>query len=361
LIYSSLFAGLGLVAKLTLLFLVPILAIIAIIQLVAFSELSWKTIRRAFAKAFLAAIIILFVINAAYYFRDSFLPLGRFHFQSIYFNHLQASLSHFSQMPIPVPSNYLYSIDLRKYNEFLKYGDPSRTFSGNYLLGEYRDSGKFWYYYLVIGMIKLPLSTIIFLLISGVAGMRNFSMKAFLTNYCFFLVPTLGFFLVLSIANPFQIGIRYLLVIWPLLYLLMGYGFVKLNQFKKGSLLNWLAPVYLFFSVLFYFPWVIAYTNELITNKKTMYKIMADTNIDYGQSRKEKAKILEQNPKIKLATEKPDTGWILIDDLQLVNPRYFYQNPYRWLYVNFEPVAHFQFVNLLFHITEADLKRKGLQ
>jgi len=359
-IYCSVCAGFGLVAKLTLLYLVPILASIAIIQFSALRAISWKTVRFAAAKAFVSIIIILLVINTVYYFRHSFVPIGQYHFRSGSFKNLQASWSFFKWLPIPVPENYLYAVDLLKFNEFLKYGDPLRTYPGNYFFGEYRDSGRFWYYYLVAGFFKMPISTLIFMFISLVFGALNFSKKQFLQTYSFFVVPIIGFFLVLTIVNPFQIGVRYLLVIWPSIYLSMGYGFVKIDQIKGWWILNWVAPVYLFFSVAFYFPWVMAYTNELIIDKKTVYKKMADTNIDYGQARIEINNILKQHPEIKFASEKPDTGWILIDDLQLVNPRHYYQNPYNWLYANFEPVAQFQFVNLLFHISETDLKNKGL-
>ena len=87
----------------------------------------------------------------------------------------------------------------------------------------------------------------------------------------------------------------------------------------------------------FFFPNLISYTNELIPDKKKAYKIMADSNLDYGQGNFSIANYLQKHKDVQLATDTmAKTGKFVLginDYLDIYG-----SGKYGWL-KNFEPVA----------------------
>lgn len=176
----------------------------------------------------------------------------------------------------------------------------------SFLLGKYSNTG--WrHYYLVAFLLKTPIP-IILLLVSYFFLRRKLVLK---DNY-FLLIPIILIFLNVSLSKK-QIGLRYILPIYPFLFVLLsqivsskfkafdpssGGGFLSL-KFKVGFwiLLGW----YLFSSLRIY-PDYLAYFNEFSGGPDNGWKYLADSNIDWGQDLKglKKYLIKENNPEILL-------------------------------------------------------------
>ncbi|HNN32375.1 MAG TPA: hypothetical protein PKJ70_10845, partial [Chitinophagaceae bacterium] len=105
-----------------------------------------------------------------------------------------------------------------------------------------------------------------------------------------------------------------------------------------------------FFSVAKYYPNLIPYTNELVTNKAKVYEKLMDTSIDYGQSKLDASNFLQQNTDFKTLTETPQTGKYLVSMQQLVLHQMYKDTSYNWLIKNYEPIGMYKYVYLQFKI-----------
>src|SRR5262249_46578242 len=117
------------------------------------------------------------------------------------------------------------------------------------------------------------------------------------------------------------------------------------------GLLVWLAV-----STFSYFPQMIPYMNELVLDRKFAYKILADSNLDWGQNQKLVEQFLSKNPDVTLNPERPVTGRVLVSVNRLVGtkPRYA---PIAWL-LQYRPVAHVGYANLLYIIPTPNVARQ---
>src|SRR5205085_10886819 len=100
-----------------------------------------------------------------------------------------------------------------------------------------------------------------------------------------------------------------LLIVFPLLYIALG----KLFQYTASARLQYKllaagAIAYSFISVAIYYPYIIPYTNEFVSNKKTVYKKILDSSIDYGQADESVSTFIATHPCYKKASSLPDTG-----------------------------------------------------
>jgi hypothetical protein len=114
-------------------------------------------------------------------------------------------------------------------------------------------------------------------------------------------------------------------------------------------------PFILMYSVCtfyFYFPNLIAYSNEFVLPKRNAYKIMADSNIDFRQSYFLLEKYLKSHPDVKWAPKKPQPGKFIIGINEYLNLN---NGTNTWLR-EFIPIRQVHHSYLLFQITEKDFK-----
>jgi hypothetical protein len=148
-----------------------------------------------------------------------------------------------------------------------------------------------------------------------------------------------------------QIGIRYYLVIFPLLHIYAGSLFVKWNLFsQRNKALSILSGVYLVVSVLSYFPYYLPYFNEFVWNRSSAYKYLADSNLDWGQGRHEFEKYLIDNPDASYPARYVRAGHFIVSANDLVG---IAKDPaiYAWLRNNFEPVDNVAYSYFVFRVT----------
>ena len=164
-----------------------------------------------------------------------------------------------------------------------------------------------WRYFFCTMAVKTPLLSLalaglglVFLIVSR---------KPIITKALIFIPPF--FFLGASIFNGINIGLRHILPIYPFLFLLGGIPGAMIADMRSGVIKKMLAGVLLIFLGLFVFrslamgPDYLAYTNELVGGPEQGAKLVADSNLNWGQDNKRLAEfVLEKKiPLITIASE----------------------------------------------------------
>lgn len=301
--------------------------------------------------AALMAVVGILVINAGFLFNRSLTPLGEYAFQSELFQSLQQS-PWLKGLPAPLPYPYLEGLDLVRFRERSGWG-----YGKIYLLGELRSEQGFPGYYLVAWLFKVPLAIQVALLLAAWAYWRRKPGRKFWDDEWFLVGPVLFFGLYFNFFYRAQIGIRYLLVIFPLVLILCANLLSGWAQLRRGQKLGALGlALYLVISVFSYYPHLIPYFNELLIDRKLAYKILADSNLDWGQADGYVRAYMANHPEAILAPEEPVGGVILISPNSLlgisVKP-----NTYRWLRENFRPSGTIAYSYLVFEVSPEALER----
>ena len=187
-----------------------------------------------------------------------------------------------------------YGLDLWPYHAGLWYQwNHARTGQNGFLMGECSTQG-WWYFYVVAFLIKTPITTLILLAISLAVFLAR-TAKGDWINQAFLLVPAAVFFGFFSVYHSLAIGLRYILPIYPFLFVFAGeaVSFLLLKKSLTAILLalmswyvvtsSWIHPHYL------------AYFNELVGGPANGHKYLVDSNLDWGQDLKGLRKFMDQH------------------------------------------------------------------
>lgn len=211
----------------------------------------------------------------------------------------------FGSLPIPIPVNMLQGVDLQQAD----FEPPYRLWS--FLLGEWQKPG-WWYFYFVAALFKTPLPTLIligwacFRLMTGrtrgrshhqgelqrsivdtdplqtrtspeVAGIPSLRLEL-LTLLC----PPVLLLVLLSSQSGLSMHFRYALPVLPFLAILASAvlhpSASRTRLAAVLALVGWQA-----FSVLAISPYWLSYFNELAGGPAGGYRILTDSNVDWGQ------------------------------------------------------------------------------
>jgi len=338
------------VAQLTKQSLTHLLIIFSLIAIILFIQQKKVTAlnKNFILKLVVSFVIFLFIINAGFLFSGTGQSLSSYQFKSSVFNSIQRLFSFAGSMPLPFPEPYISGLDLTMNIDEMGAGLPETSGNVN-ILGESRMKSGFWYYYFVTLFFKTPVPVLFLccLLLYILWRQEKYSLRnAFIPFFCI-----LYFLIYFSFFYNSQVGIRHIIMIFPLLYVLLGKTADWL--FSKRAVFV-LLVVYSIITYYLFFPNLIAYSNEFIANKKNAYRIIGNANLDYGQSYFLLHKFMDKHQSVKFADETPSTGQFVIavgDYLDVNNT-----GRYKWLQ-NFKPVAHVAHSFLLFDISENDFKK----
>lgn len=346
--------GISFVCKASLLFLSPLLALLYLFLLLT-RKIRFK-IKPLIVYGLLTCVIAVAVINISYVGKDSFHSLSQMGVSSTAFRKL-ASTPVINKIPIPVPANYVDALDLLQYHSEIGAGKMDSTYPGLFVNGNRKQQGGFWYYYLFIGLFKIPIA----ILLVVAAGLLTLAVKykyvlTRLNKFIWFLFPAIFFFIILSCFNSFQLGFRHFLLVYPLLFIsiaaVLAYWRTRLRFYWPvvGMLF-----IYMMASVMLYFSNFIPYTNEFLVDKKNAFRLMRDASLDYGQSDGYLRLYLLQNPDVAIPPDSPKAGKYIVTMTQLLDEGpYGTKHKYTWL-LNFQPIAHYKFSMFIFHISEEDV------
>jgi hypothetical protein len=254
---------------------------------------------------------------------------------------------------VPTPYPFVEGLDWITFKERTGAG-----FGRIYLLGEVYDGGISGYY-IIASLLKVPIATQIILWIALVAYFAK-QHKSFWEDEWFLLWLVLFYTIYFNFLYNAQIGIRYYLVVFPLLYVFAGRLFKewqKISRTQKG--LSFALALYLVVSVLSYYPNYLAYFNEIVWDRKMAYKYLADSNLAWGQDYyalkvyRAEHRDVGKAPEIPYPLPRTRTYFAPVN--QLVGVSY---DPatYQWLRENFEPVGMIAPSYLLFEITPGQMQ-----
>lgn len=362
---SATAVGVSLLAKYTCLFLFPIFFFISLVSKAPLvfqtgeekRKLFGSFIKKGATLSTLYLIIAIFILNVGFLFNKPFSPLGTYSFGNTRnVKRLERYIPFLKSVPLPTPHPYLEGLYLVKEMERKHTGyDPP------YLLGKVNAKGGFKSYFFYVFLYKVPLAMQIILFLALLHYVLNFEKFYFFRNEVFIFVPIIFYMVYLNFLLKAQLGIRYLLPVLPLIHTFSGSLFVNWKEWRPAYKLTLLGLIAFYvISVLSYSPHFLAYFNELVGDRKKAYKILAESNLDWGQSKWYLEEYMKRNPDAIYAPDRPMSGKIVISANQLsgaaggVSPE-----AYRWLRENFEPVGHIAYCYLIYRVDAETLQKMG--
>ena len=317
-----------------------------------FHSAGWRGIGQAairYVKYLLVAMLIsILIINVGFLFNRTFESFSNYQFRSDVFQGLQQNISFI----VPTPYPYLEGLDWVVQRERTGIG-----YGLIYLFGILQDQG-FQGYYFIASLYKEPIATQLFEVAALVTYSFNKQRRAtFWRNEIFLLLPVLFFATYFNFFYNAQIGIRYYLVLFPLLFVFTGNLFSNWNGFlpwQKSLSIGLM--IYLAISVLSYYPYYITYFNELVWNKTQTYKILADSNLDWGQSKSDVQRYFADHQNAKRPSARPESGQFVVSVNRLVGVSTDPQR-FAWLRENFEPIKTVANSYLIYDISQDDVTR----
>jgi Dolichyl-phosphate-mannose-protein mannosyltransferase len=300
--------------------------------------------------AAVSAMCVVGVLNVGYLFDRTFLPLGSYDFESASFRSLQ-NPGLLQKIPVPIPYPVLQGLDQATHNDAIGV-----TYGNIYLLGNLRRNGDadfhgFKSYYLVAWLVKEPIALQI-LFVWGLLRMFRFGRDRGFSVVL--LVATVVLVAGLSLFSKAQIGIRHILPALAIEIVIAASVFSEWSSYSRrrksalGLLVVWLAA-----SSLSYYPHMIPYMNETVFDRKLAYRVLADSNLDWGQDMSLVRKFLKDNPDVVLDPDVPVSGRILVSANRLVGVAPKEKGPLVWA-LQYKPIAHVGYAHLLFQVSHED-------
>jgi hypothetical protein len=354
LIFLAAAVGVAQLTKQTALLLLPIMLVLGAAR--AFGRPA--AFRLYFKKKFLLhsvvfVLIVLFIINLGYFFDGTFSSFRdcRQWFATATLESVPPDLlapksavaTLLERIPLPVPRAYLEGLILGTY-----YNATGTGHGPIYLLGQLSQYGH-WYYFVVAFLLKTPLPTLALLAAALWITIKSgqFSLRS---DEAALLVSAAVLFVFFSFCNTAQLGIRYILPVYPFLYVLLG-KIVSQNMTRAKTGIVAGVCVYLVVSFMSYAPHFISYFNEICWNRTQLCKYLADSNLDWGQNDNYLAEYLQlhNNEEIHVNPRQPTSGKIIVDVNDLVGVRGDASN-FKWLRDNYQPVGNVAYSWLIYDV-----------
>lgn len=202
-----------------------------------------------------------------------------------------------------LPEAYIYGLlDVL----YVSHGRPT------FLLGNWYITGK-WYYFPVAFVIKSTLAFMALLLLAIVGfalganraapeasgpksgGARSTAPMSTARSLLFLTLPPALYFLV-SMSSKMNLGVRHILPIFPFLIALAAAGGWRLWQRSRAwAVVVAVLVAFHIFSSLRSFPDYLPYSNELFGGKQKTYQLLNTSNADWGQGLKQTVRYLEDH------------------------------------------------------------------
>jgi hypothetical protein len=311
LLYAGVILGLALVSKYTALLLVPILLTQVLILFFISKE---KRIRNTVI-VLLTLFAVSSIIVCLFYFNSNYnlLLFDRTFNSSL----LNAVLKNpiISKIPILLPYDYIKGFDIVSFIN--SAGFPS-VFWGKF----YRPGINIWYYYIVIMLVKIPIPILLLTLFGSFCIIKKHYKNKLLY---FFLIPPIIILACFSFFTDRQLGIRYILFVFPYIIIASIYAIKIFIVYKSKLAINicYLFLLWIMFESFYIYPNYLTYFNQFIGGSANGHKRFADSNLDWGQDLPAVKKWLtgKNNPKISLIYFGP-TNPALYDIKQSNTPEY---------------------------------------
>jgi len=170
------------------------------------------------------------------------------------------------RVPIPLGAHLLGILGV------LRHGYEGH---GIYFLGNWSGHGH-PLYFVVAFLIKTPIPALILLMLGAFAFFR---IKIGRNER--FIIFTIAVFFLAASFSKLQLGLRYILPIYPFLFIMAARSIEIDKRWVKAAIFV-LAGCYIFVNLAIR-PHYLSYFNELIGGPRNGYKYLRDSNIDWGQ------------------------------------------------------------------------------
>ncbi len=174
--------------------------------------------------------------------------------------------------PVPFPT---YFRGIRWLQNYAQIGAPA------FLMGQ-RSTEGWWYYFLVAFTIKTPIPTLILLATAVVLTARD---RLDVAKREYVLYIPVGAFAMAALFSFLNIGYRHILPVLPFLLIVASkvilWARTRWAQLALLALCLWYA-----LSSISMYPHYLAYFNEVIGGPENGYEYLVDSNLDWGQDLK---------------------------------------------------------------------------
>jgi len=171
---------------------------------------------------------------------------------------------------------------------------------GAFLLGQYYSFG-WWYYFPIAFLLKTPAVTLLLILTWIVLLLKNRIRFSPSEIIC---LSTIVLLVGTAMNSKITIGLRHILLCYPLLYLLLGRitNLISVTTVKTKVIAGMLFLL-LTVEILSVAPHYLAFFNRVVGGPKKGIVYLSDSNIDWGQDLKNLAKFLKKqgSPEVVLA------------------------------------------------------------
>lgn len=329
--------GLALVVKFTALFLLAGLAVVPLVF-----RGGWPPGRSLAGHLLAIASIAWLVIASWYLFLEMGRPLGETAWRSAPFQSLAAAAA---WLPAPVPAAFLTGIDHSLADE--------RGEWGTVILGRRYPLGV-WFYFAVLWLVKTPLLILVAQAAGYAAAVRRLAGHPVARLLAWNLALHLAYF---SFVFRAQLGYRFVLMLVPLGYVLAAAGLAHAGLTPRRSRLLMAAAVVALAENAAYFGNPLAFTNAALWPKRLAYRVVADSNIDWGQSRERIGKTIARAGAGHTILEPlhvlPGHNTLRLNTLAGVSD--FEQH--RWVREHLRPGGHFDHTYLWYDVDNATFDR----
>jgi len=301
----------------------------------------------------IAFIGFLLTVNAGFCFDRSFTPFKSYHFDSSSFVQLQ-EVPLLRSIPLPLPYPFLQGLDMLKYHD-----DSGLTYGKIYLLGKLGNPYDpqfhgFKSYYAVAMFFKEPIPIQILFILGLVWICRNRGYLEFFTGEATLLLAAFLLFAWFSLFRRSQLGIRNILPVVAVEVIIAGAAFFNFSaKSRRTRIALSLLVLWACVSTMSYYPNLISYMNEWVLDRKQCYKILVDSNLDFGQEGDLVSAFLRKNPDVTLDPGRPVAGRVLVTVNRLVGEWHGYE-PMLWL-LRYRPAGRVGYGHLLFVVPAEDV------
>ena len=234
--------------------------------------------------------------------------------------------------------------------------ESSKGYWWGYFNGNYYQSGL-WYFFPAVFTIKTPIPLIIFILIFLILTiLKKVKSRSFIA--ILISVSIAWFFLYFMFLNKLIIGLRYLLMVFPLFILLISpvFNFSPKNKFINYCykfliilLLGWYV-----WGIVSIRPFYLAFANETIGGPKNLWRYVADSSLDWNQDQNFFNEYKIKHPELTAINPiNPVAGKIAMN-VNHMSLYYFYQT--QWLRdLHKDPIDEIGYTWLIFQVSPEEL------
>jgi hypothetical protein len=253
--------GGALLVKFTAVLLLPVLIVLLLVH-------RWRQWRRLAIDVLALLFAAWLTLNVGMSFRGSFGRADSFHLVSDFCAGVQRRLPDW--MPVPLPRDYVAGFDLQKQ-------DTERGEFGSYLFAVWSAEG-WWHYNLVALVLKNPLSVVALVIIGPWFWYASDQPKTALVEVA---LPLAVLMASMVLFNRLNIGVRYLLPIFPLALLLAAPLWTVRRRWQP-----WLAGCVLLLhagTAAWMHPEHLRFFNLAVGGPDVGHSLLLDSNLDWGQ------------------------------------------------------------------------------